>query len=279
MAEGPNGLDVLVDESVANGTSDRQRQLRTQHPGAVAVTYDKFVNQITAAERKELVADAPLVYIYHDTIDAMGDRQSTESKTFKACRDAIQELKALVERLVREQKASNILITADHGFLYTAEPLEEHESAGICHIEGDTVEYGRRYAVARAGAASHTFVTAALPSDELVGFFPRECVRIKLAGGRGQLCPRWLYAAGMLRPGAALLGQAQGRARLRGNCTGHHLAHHRARHHHQRHVQHRRAPKRPGERHHGACHLRGVRGRRRVRARDQHLHRRRRPRR
>ena len=153
MAEGPNGLDVLVDESVANGTSDRQRQLRTQHPGAVAVTYDKFVNQITAAERKELVADAPLVYIYHDTIDAMGDRQSTESKTFKACRDAIQELKALVERLVREQKASNILITADHGFLYTAEPLEEHESAGICHIEGDTVEYGRRYAVARAGGS------------------------------------------------------------------------------------------------------------------------------
>lgn len=185
MAEGPNGLDVLVDESVANGTSDRQRQLRTQHPGAVAVTYDKLVNQITAAERKELVADAPLVYIYHDTIDAMGDRQSTESKTFKACRDAIQELKALVERLVREQKASNILITADHGFLCTAEPLEEHESAGICHIEGDTVEYGRRYAVARAGAASHTFVTAALPSDELVGFFPRECVRIKLAGGAG----------------------------------------------------------------------------------------------
>lgn len=183
MEQGADGLDVLVDGSVAAGTAARGKQLATQYPGAVAVQYSEFINQMTSSERKELVADAPLVYIYHNTIDAMGDKPIGEAKTFEACRDAILELKALVERLVREQKASNIIITADHGFLYTAEPLDEHESASISNIDGEVVEYGRRHAVARTGAASQAFLEVALPSDTLTGFCPRECVRIKMGGG------------------------------------------------------------------------------------------------
>lgn len=183
MEQGADGLDVLVDGSVAAGTAARGNQLATQYPGAVAVQYSEFINQMTSSERKELVADAPLVYIYHNTIDAMGDKPISEAKTFEACRDAILELKALVERLVREQKASNIIITADHGFLYTAEPLDEHESASISNIDGEIVEYGRRHAVARTGAASQAFLEVALPSDTLTGFCPRECVRIKMGGG------------------------------------------------------------------------------------------------
>lgn len=183
MAEGADGMDVLVDDAKANGTEARQKQLRSHYPGAVAVTYGDFINQMTAVQRKELVADAPLVYIYHDAIDAIGDKAKTEAKTFDACREAIQELKALVERLVREQKASSIVITADHGFLYTADPLEEHESAGVSHIDGEVVEHGRRHAIAKAGAASQAFLSVALPSGDLTGFCPRECVRIKLAGG------------------------------------------------------------------------------------------------
>lgn len=183
MEQGADGLDVLVDGSVAAGTAARGKQLATQYPGAVAVQYSEFINQMTSSERKELVADAPLVYIYHNTIDAMGDKPISEAKTFEACRDAILELKALVERLVREQKASNIIITADHGFLYTAEPLDEHESASISNIDGEVVEYGRRHAVARTGATSQAFLEMTLPSDTLTGFCPRECVRIKMGGG------------------------------------------------------------------------------------------------
>lgn len=183
MEEGDRGLEALVDGNVLGGTEARQKQLRSRYPGAVAVRYGDFINHMTASERKELVADATVVYIYHNAIDAMGDKQETESKTFDACRDAINELKALVERLVREQKASSIIITADHGFLYTAEPLEEHESTGVSNIAGDLVEHGRRYAVARTGASSEAFLPVALPSDSLTGFCPRECARIKLGGG------------------------------------------------------------------------------------------------
>ncbi len=183
MEEGGDGLDVLVDGSVASGTAARGKQLGSHYPGAVAVQYSDFINQMTSSERRDLVADAPVVYIYHNAIDIVGDKPISEAKTFEACRDAILELKALVERLVREQKASNIIITADHGFLYTAEPLDEHESTGISNVEGEVVEYGRRYAIARRGASSHAFLEVALPSDSLAGYCPRECVRIKMAGG------------------------------------------------------------------------------------------------
>ncbi|MDI4746048.1 PglZ domain-containing protein, partial [Salmonella enterica subsp. enterica serovar Kentucky] len=40
--------------------------------------------------------NASVVYIWHDTIDAMGDKAATEDKTFEACRSAITELKDLV---------------------------------------------------------------------------------------------------------------------------------------------------------------------------------------
>lgn len=183
LTQGANGFDVLVDGTAANGTAARQSQLEAHHPGAVAVQYADFINHMTTTERKEFVAEAPLVYIYHNVIDALGDKAATETKTFDACRDAIMELKALIERLVREQKASNIIITADHGFLYTANPLEEHESTVVSGISGSVVEHGRRYAVAQAGAESQAMLRVALPSNSLTGFCPRECVRIKLAEG------------------------------------------------------------------------------------------------
>lgn len=180
---GATGMEVLVDGVEAVSTTARQDILSSHYPGAVAVKYDDFINKLTAKERTAMVSDAPVVYVYHNTIDALGDKPETESKTFDACRTAIQELKALVERLVREQKATNIVITADHGFLYTANPIHEHESASVTEITGDVVEQGRRYAVARQGASSGIFFDVALPSDDLVGFCPRECVRIKLGGG------------------------------------------------------------------------------------------------
>ena len=44
-----------------------------------------------------------------------------------ACDKAISELKNLVRIIVNEFGGTNILITADHGFLYTYSPLKEED--------------------------------------------------------------------------------------------------------------------------------------------------------
>ena len=178
------GFSVLLDGEEAPGTAARQEAIRRTHPQGVAVSYDDFMGEMGRAERKQLVDAADVVYIFHNTIDALGDKRPTERKVFQGCADAIGELAAAVKLVVREFGASDVCVTADHGFLYTDQPLAEPEHASLADMAGEAVEAGRRYVVAREGAESDLFLRAALPgTDGLVGFFPRECVRIRMAGG------------------------------------------------------------------------------------------------
>ena len=179
------GFTVLVDGCEAPNCVKRQEVIRRTYPSGVAVTYDEFFNALGRDQRKELVGEADVVYVFHNTVDALGDKQATERKVFQGCADAIDEICGLVKLVVREFGASDVFVTADHGFLYTDQPLDEAEHASLSDVHGAVaVESGRRYVVARPGATSDVFVPVKLDSSEgLVGLFPRECVRIHMAGG------------------------------------------------------------------------------------------------
>lgn len=65
-----------------------------------------------------------MVYIYHNRIDDVSDKALTEEQVFEACEMAIEELKSLEKLIVNSMSGSNILITADHGFSCSFQPLE-----------------------------------------------------------------------------------------------------------------------------------------------------------
>ena len=177
------GFTILVDGAEAASTDTRQNALRRFSEGAAAVRFDDFLHKLDREGRKELVADAQVVYIYHNTIDAVGDDAQTERKVFSACDTAIEEISALVKLLVKEFRAAEVLVSADHGFLYTAKPLDESEHAAASDVVGKVVEASRRYVVAHAGGASDVLLRAKLPGKEnLEAFFPRECVRLRMPG-------------------------------------------------------------------------------------------------
>lgn len=182
---GQCGLVVLVDGEEAVGCAGRQRAMRRSCPTAVAVSYDEFVGNRDRAGRRELVDKADVVYVFHNVIDAVGDKRPTERRVFDACDDALDELSSLVKLIVREFQASDVVVSADHGFLYTDEPLAEGERASLSDVVGTgVVEAGRRYVVAEPGASSEWLVPATLPGRaSLVGLFPRDNVRLKMAGG------------------------------------------------------------------------------------------------
>lgn len=46
-----------------------------------------------------------------------------------------------------------MLITSDHGFLYTAKPLQENDKVDRSDFGGKEVEYARRYAIMQKGAS------------------------------------------------------------------------------------------------------------------------------
>lgn len=192
-ANGKATLAVYADGTEAATCAARQEVIRKHYPDGVAIRYDDFINNMDRAQRLARIGDAPVVYVYHDTIDAYGDKRATERKVFTGCREAIEELVACVQTIVRDFKAARIVITADHGFLYTAEALAESEHAAVSDVHGTVVEAGRRYVIARGGATSDPLVNIALPTPSaptadggpaaLTGFAPRECVRIRMSGG------------------------------------------------------------------------------------------------
>lgn len=179
-------MDVCVDGHPTVSTINREAILKATSSDSLAVTY-KDLLQMKKAERRALVQGKEVVYIYHNTIDALGDKLATETKVFEACRDAISELNAIVKIIVNDLSGINVLITADHGFLYTYKPLEESQKISRQTFNGELYELGRRYAlVAPETAADYLLpikTDRELGGIPMKGYAPQDTVRIKVQGG------------------------------------------------------------------------------------------------
>lgn len=109
------GTDVLVDgkSSAAGG-----RNGILQTVDGLACKCEELMAK-KKDEGRDFVKDKRVVYIYHNTVDAVGDDGKTEGRTFEAVRRAIDELAALVGYIVNNLNGHHIVVTADHGFLFT----------------------------------------------------------------------------------------------------------------------------------------------------------------
>ncbi|MGI6252175.1 MAG: BREX-1 system phosphatase PglZ type A [Aminivibrio sp.] len=186
-AKGKNGkMEVFVDGNPTASTVQRGAVLNAANPESVAVTYKELL-QMKKQERRDLVAGKEIIYIYHNAIDAIGDRRATETKVFEACGDAIDELTAIVKIIVNDLSGANIFITADHGFLYTYKPLEESQKISRQTFDGDILELGRRYALAPPETNADYLLPVkterAIGGEVMKGYAPQDTVRIKMQGG------------------------------------------------------------------------------------------------
>ena len=179
-----NDIKVLCDGESTEGTSARQKILAGVHDGNVAIAYKTLLGMKTA-ERRELVSNAQVVYIYHNAIDAVGDKATTEDQVFEACDQAVTELKNLVRLIVNDMNGTNILITADHGFLYSYKPLDESDKAEKNFVSGHILELDRRYVIADGDCTADHMLKIPMThfGSNLVGFTPLDNIRMKKQGG------------------------------------------------------------------------------------------------
>ena len=189
-------LTVLADGQ-STASTYRDKVLKTEDSASVALKYNDII-AMKRAERSALVKGMDVVYIYHDTIDEAS--HTSDTAVFAACDKAISELKNLVRIIVNEFGGTNILITADHGFLYTYSPLKEEDKVdkrGFFDVDVTNtditkkesikrcVEYGRRYAIMQKGVQPDYLMPVKFlgGNTEFDGFAPRENIRIKMNGG------------------------------------------------------------------------------------------------
>lgn len=176
-------MRVLCDGLSTDGTAARGEILKKENSGNVAITY-KEIRDMKKAERREFVSGAQAVYIYHNSIDALGDKSATEEQVFEGCEQAISEIKNLIRVLVNDLSAVHIIITADHGFLYSYKPLEESDKAERSLAVGNVIELDRRYIIADSNAESSYLLNLSLRAwnSTYTGFAPRDAIRIKKQG-------------------------------------------------------------------------------------------------
>ena len=175
---------VLCDGESTEGTLNREKILQGEQHGNAAVSYKQLLT-MKQVERREKIADASVVYIYHNAIDAVGDKAATEDQVFDACADAISEIKNLIRIIVNDLNGTNILITADHGFLYSYKPLDESDKLDKSISTEKIFELDRRYIIADANSEEEHLMRIPMKhvQSELVGFAPKEYIRIKKQGG------------------------------------------------------------------------------------------------
>lgn len=169
----------------AMNTKEREAVLQARKPGACALQ-SKDLIAAKRSKRKELIGDADVVYVYHNKIDVTGEDFSTERDVFAACDTAIADLVALVKIAVNDLNISRVVITADHGFIYTRDALAERDKVGKADIGADIVKLGRRYAILDDAIIEDALFIKMNMEDmrggAYMGLSPRECVRIKKAG-------------------------------------------------------------------------------------------------
>lgn len=139
-----DGEKVLIDGNPCASTAQREAILTSADKDARCFLFED-VERMGYAELAEAFKGTSMVYIYHNQIDARGDKQLTENEVYVACAEAVEELYTLLIRLAKNKVVSHFLITADHGFIYKRDKLTESDKISVASANSDF--YGRRYAV------------------------------------------------------------------------------------------------------------------------------------
>lgn len=119
-------MEVTVDGQACASMEQRDRILKSYNVDNMALSFDEVANA-NQARIRELIQGKNIVYIYHNQVDARGDKAASENEVFNACAEAIDEIHRLIKRLTGYVSAPKFFITTDHGFLYRRDKLQEFD--------------------------------------------------------------------------------------------------------------------------------------------------------
>ncbi|MFN5204590.1 MAG: BREX-1 system phosphatase PglZ type A [Pseudanabaena sp.] len=136
--------DVLRDGLSTQGSEARQKVLqKTAQVDATVISATDLI-KMTVDEGREQIKPYRLIYIYHDSIDSIGDKPASERQVMTACEMAITELLKLVKRICNSLNGTQVFITADHGFLYQRKAIAEADKLPLPN-DSDILKTSRRY--------------------------------------------------------------------------------------------------------------------------------------
>lgn len=176
---------VLVDELPCDDLKQRENIIQSYVPNSYCVQYDD-IKSMKQAQLREIFTGKEVVYVYHNQIDARGDMLNTENEVFNACSEAIQEVFDLMKRLASVANTYHFVVTADHGFIYKRDKLNESDKIG--GATGKGVFVNRRFiisdtAIREDGVANMSLTRILGNDDPKVVSYPLGSNVFKVPGG------------------------------------------------------------------------------------------------
>ena len=175
--------DSTCRRQATNGTGPRSKIIETV--GGMAIQAENF-RALSPEERRELFKNNQVLYIYHDRIDATGDKMGTERQVFEAANDTLRDLVDLVKKAANAN-ATNLFVTADHGFLFQDDELPDQFFLSQKPQGDNILVTNRRYVLGnglKVDDAFTTFQAAQLGLDgDIEVQIPKSIHRLRLAGG------------------------------------------------------------------------------------------------
>lgn len=178
-----DGKIVLADGQPTNSTGLRSKVLEAV--GGTAFQAEEF-KALGADERRELFKNCRVLYLYHNRIDATGDKPGTERQVFEAAEDTLRDLVDMVKKAANAN-ATNIFVTADHGFLFQDAELPDQFFLSEKPQGDEILVTNRRYVLGRGLKVDQAFTTFCSEQLDLDGDIevqvPKSIYRLRLAGG------------------------------------------------------------------------------------------------
>ncbi len=168
------------------GSFDQRAAILKNYNGTTVKASD--LSAMSKDKGRDFVKPHRVIYIYHDQIDAVGDKAVSEDKTFEAVRTAIDELTALVGFIINSLNGTRVIITADHGFIYQGKNPAQLDKS-ILDIEPENiVKKHKRFILGKdlgkpdkvfAGSTKQTSNT----EEDMTFWLPRGTNRFNFVGG------------------------------------------------------------------------------------------------
>ena len=181
----PESDRVLVNGNSTQGVQGRTKILQ-QFSGvrATAINAEDFMKMNTSTDGRDFVKLHDLIYIYHNRIDKVGDDKTSENKLVEAVEQELDFLMDVI-RKIANMNGNNMIITADHGFLYQHSEVAESDFS-IGDVKGSIWKEARRYVLGKdlyGGNSTKHFSSSNLHLDgDAEVLIPKSVLRIRIKG-------------------------------------------------------------------------------------------------
>jgi uncharacterized protein (TIGR02687 family) len=137
------GEQDLVFKINGKPTNSQYRQgiLQESVPESVTIDYAEIIKFDRDTGRKFFIKNK-IVYIYHDWMDAIGDKKRTEHETFEETGKVVDQIKRLIQKIYG-WNISHVLVTADHGFLFNYKELQDNDKEVLPKAKGYSKDNSR----------------------------------------------------------------------------------------------------------------------------------------